>query len=72
MHTRGGQKNQKLELKLALCVFPFYMFQGFQKHKDEVWGPMGSASSRVVNFGQKWGENTKEMAIISESILFWP
>ena len=24
---------------LALCVFPLYMFQGFQKHKDELRRP---------------------------------
>ena len=58
-------------MKLALCVFPFCTFQGFQKHKDEFWGPMGSAPSRMVNFWQKWGKNTKEMTIISELFLFW-
>ena len=36
--------------KLTLCVFPFPMLHWFQKHKDQLWGPMGSASSRVVIF----------------------
>ena len=48
------------------------MLYWFQKHKVELWGPLGSACSREVNFGPKWGQNTQETVIISETILIWP
>ena len=55
---RGGQQKQKFELKLALGVFPFNMFQGFKKHKAELRGPIESAPCRMVIFGWKSGKNT--------------
>ena len=55
---RGGQQKQKFELKLALGVFPFNMFQGFKKHKSELRA--GCAPCRMIIFGWKSGENTKE------------
>ena len=48
-----------------------FLFHRFQKYKDELWGPLGIACPRGVNFGPKWGKNTKEMATIPESIFIW-
>ena len=45
---RGGQKTQKLDFELARWLIPFCRLYWFQKDKDELWEPMGSASSRVV------------------------
>ena len=50
MTPRGGQKTQKLDFELARWLIPFCRLYWFQKYKDELWGPMGSAASRVVLF----------------------
>ena len=72
MPVRGGQKIKKLDLELACKLFLFSYFHWFQKYKDELWGPLGSASPGMAIFGQKYGKNTKEMAIIWDRISFWP
>ena len=72
MSTRGGQKIKKLDFELACKLFLFYYFHWLQKYKDELWGPLGSASFGVAIFGQKYDKNTKEMAIIWDRIWFLP
>ena len=61
-----------MDLELACKFSLFSYFHWFQKYKDELWEPLGSASSGVAIFIQKYGKNTKEMAIIWEYIwLFY-
>ena len=52
MFIRGGQKIKKLEFELAGKLPPFYMLYWFQKHKDQLWTHMGSASSGNLFFDQ--------------------
>ena len=71
---KGGRtkKKQKSNFELAQKLIPFSWFHWFQKYKDELWEPMGSAASGRAIFGFKMAQNTKEMAKISHPILFWP
>ena len=49
-----------MESNLALCVFPFSFLHWFQKHKDELWTPMGSAPPSLVHYTKEISKNTKE------------
>ena len=59
MFIRGGQKIKKFEFELAGKLPPFYMFSWFQKHKDQLWTQMGSASTGNL-FSTKNGSKYKE------------
>ena len=61
----GGQKIKKLEFELACKMPPFYMLYWFQKHKDQLWGPLENACPKRVNFGpkiqRKWGQKSQKL-----------
>ena len=51
-----------------MCPFP--LLSWFQKHKDQPWTPLGSASSGVAIYGPERAQNTKDMAKFYEPICF--
>ena len=59
-----------MDFELARYLCPFSLLFWFQKHKDQLWTHLGSASSGGAIYGLERAQNTKDMAKFSELICF--
>ena len=70
MGTRGGAKKLKVGFEFSSVCFPILLYPDRHQKKFEHPRCMGSASYGGAIFGLYGGENTKDMTIYCNRVLF--
>ena len=68
--ARGGAKKLKVGFEFSSVCFPILLYLDRHQKKFELPRCMGSASPGGAIFGLNGGENTKDMTIYCNRVLF--
>ena len=70
MNILGGAKTLKVGFEFSSVCFPILLYLERHKKKFQLPRCMGSASPGGAIFGLYGGENTKDMTIYRDRVLF--